>query len=193
MTGQIIDIPIPKIQEQTVDVANVMLQERVRQHRGQQIVQVVQKTVEIPQSVMTQTMDGILNVSAQDKSTGRSSQTSTTNQEGCLSQTEIDCNIQGAKKHLDVDDLNKEKLEAKSCFKNHRFILGDIRDAGHDEKSEHDASDWLDGNPLSEREWCLKSNSRRGSSTGTATKSISQGMKCKKRKKKNMGIMIGEE
>ena len=38
--------------------------------------------------------NGVLDVDAEDKSTGKSNQTTTTNEKGCLSQVAIDCLVQ---------------------------------------------------------------------------------------------------
>ena len=48
--------------------------------------------------------NGILNVSAQDKSTGKANQITITNEKGRLSQSEIDRMVQEAEKYASEDD-----------------------------------------------------------------------------------------
>jgi len=69
----------------------------------------------VPQIEVTFDIDanGILNVSAQDKSTGKSNQITITNEKGRLSQAEIDRMVQEAEKFRDEDEQNKSKVEAK--------------------------------------------------------------------------------
>ena len=59
----------------------------------------------IPQIEVTFDIDanGILNVSAQDKSIGKSNQITITNEKGRLSQ--IDCMVQEAEKYCDEDEM----------------------------------------------------------------------------------------
>ena len=94
---QFVDAPVQRIQEQIVEVMTVMPHTQAKDPA----VQVAQKTVKIPQTAMTQTMDGILNASAQDMSTGRSDEIGTTNQEGRLCHTEADCMVQNAESYRD--------------------------------------------------------------------------------------------
>merc|ERR1719503_249799 len=57
--------------------------------------------------------NGILNVSAQDKSTGKTNQITITNEKGRLSQAEIDRMVSEAEKYASEDEINKQKIEAK--------------------------------------------------------------------------------
>ena len=70
----------------------------------------------VPQVEVTFDIDanGILNVSAQDKSTGKSNQITITNEKGRLSQSEIDRMVQEAEKYKDEDEQNKAKIEANA-------------------------------------------------------------------------------
>merc|ERR1711943_29460 len=69
----------------------------------------------VPQIEVTFDIDanGILNVSAQDKSTGKSNQITITNEKGRLSQAEIDRMVQEAEKYRAEDEAQKVKIEAK--------------------------------------------------------------------------------
>merc|ERR1712107_780811 len=64
----------------------------------------------VPQVEVTFDIDanGILNVSAQDKSTGKSNQITITNEKGRLSQSGIDRMVQEAEKYRAEDEQNKQ-------------------------------------------------------------------------------------
>ena len=120
----------------------------------------------VPQVEVTFDIDanGILNVSAQDKSTGKSNQITITNEKGRLSQAEIDRMVQEAEKYRDEDEANKSKIEAKNGLENYCFTmrntlteekLKDKFESGDKEKIERavqDALDWLDKNQLAEKD-----------------------------------------
>merc|ERR1712022_20907 len=74
--------------------------------------------------------NGILNVSAQDKSTGKSNQITITNEKGRLSQSEIDRMVQEAEKYRAEDEQNRSKIE----------------------KAVQEALDWLDKTQLAEKD-----------------------------------------
>merc|ERR1712151_1310312 len=108
--------------------------------------------------------NGILNVSAQDKSTGKSNQITITNEKGRLSQAEIDRMVQEAEKYRAEDEQNKQKIEAKNGLENYCFQmrntlsddkLKDKFEGGDKEKIEavvQEALDWLDKNQLAEKD-----------------------------------------
>jgi len=79
----------------------------------------------VPQIEVTFDIDanGILNVSAQDKSTGKSNQITITNEKGRLSQAEIDRMVQEAEKYRAEDEANKSKIEAKNGLENYCFTM----------------------------------------------------------------------
>jgi L1 cell adhesion molecule like protein len=120
----------------------------------------------VPQIEVTFDIDanGILNVSAQDKSTGKANQITITNEKGRLSQSEIDRMVQEAEKFKAEDDANKMKVEAKNGLENYCFTmrntlneekLKDKFESGDKEKIEsavQDALDWLDKNQLAEKD-----------------------------------------
>merc|ERR1711861_38361 len=120
----------------------------------------------VPQVEVTFDIDanGILNVSAQDKSTGKSNQITITNEKGRLSQSEIDRMVQEAEKYAGEDASLKEKVEAKNGLENYCFTMGNtlqeekLQDKfeGDDkdkiEKAVQDALDWLDKNQLAEKD-----------------------------------------
>ena len=61
----------------------------------------------------------MLNVSAQDRSTGKFNQATITNESGCLSQTETDHVVQEAGEYRDEDEVSKAKIEATNGLRNH--------------------------------------------------------------------------
>merc|ERR1712045_651048 len=111
----------------------------------------------VPQIEVTFDIDanGILNVSAQDKSTGKSNQITVTNEKGRLSQAE---------KFRAEDESNRAKIEAKNGLENYCFTMRNTLneeklkekfEAGDKEKIEkavQDALDWLDKNQLAEKD-----------------------------------------
>merc|ERR1719265_374280 len=120
----------------------------------------------VPQIEVTFDIDanGILNVSAQDKSTGKANQITITNEKGRLSQSEIDRMVQEAEKFKAEDDLNKAKIEAKNGLENYCFTmrntlneekLKDKFEAGDQEaieKAVQETLDWLDKNQMAEKD-----------------------------------------
>merc|ERR1712166_1537978 len=120
----------------------------------------------VPQIEVTFDIDanGILNVSAQDKSTGKSNQITITNEKGRLSQAEIDRMVQEAEKYRAEDEQNKSKVEAKNGLENYCFTMRNTLneeklkekfEAGDKEaieKAVQDALDWLDKNQLAEKD-----------------------------------------
>merc|ERR1712167_297260 len=120
----------------------------------------------VPQIEVTFDIDanGILNVGAQDKSTGKSNQITITNEKGRLSQSEIDRMVSEAEKYRAEDEANKGKVEAKNALENYCYSLrntlqeeklqdkfeGDDKDKI--EKAVQEALDWLDKNQLAEKD-----------------------------------------
>merc|ERR1719460_662077 len=120
----------------------------------------------VPQIEVTFDIDanGILNVSAQDKSTGKSNQITITNEKGRLSQSEIDRMVAEAEKFKAEDEANKNKIEAKNGLENYCFTMrntlqeeklkekfeGDDKDKI--EKAVQECLDWLDKNQLAEKD-----------------------------------------
>merc|ERR1740117_1366593 len=100
----------------------------------------------VPQIEVTFDIDanGILNVSAQDKSTGKSNQITITNEKGRLSQSEIDRMVQEAENYCFTmrNTLQEEKLKDKF----------EADDKDKIEKAIQETLDWLDKNQLAEKE-----------------------------------------
>merc|ERR1711885_20189 len=113
----------------------------------------------VPQIEVTFDIDanGILNVSAQDKSTGKSNQITITNEKGRLSQSEIDRMVSEAEQY-------RAEVEAKNGLENYCFTMRNtlqeeklkekFEDGDKDkiEKAVQEALDWLDKNQLAEKD-----------------------------------------
>merc|ERR1719488_389880 len=120
----------------------------------------------VPQIEVTFDIDanGILNVSAQDKSTGKVNQITITNEKGRLSQADIDRMVSEAEKIEAEDEQNKKKIEAKNGLENYCYSmkntlqeekLQDKFDAGDKDKIEsavQECLDWLERNQMAETE-----------------------------------------
>ena len=108
--------------------------------------------------------NGILNVSAQDKSTGKQNQITITNEKGRLSQSDIDRMVSEAEKYAAEDEANKQKIEAKNGLENYCYSMRNtlseekLKDKfeGDDkeniEKALQETLDWLDRNQMAEKD-----------------------------------------
>merc|ERR1712172_341757 len=120
----------------------------------------------VPQIEVTFDVDanGILNVSAADKSTGKQNKITITNDKGRLSKEEIERMVNDAEKFKAEDDKQKDRISAKNglesyCF-NMKTTLDDekVKDkiSEDDKKAIGDKCDeaikWLDANQLAEVE-----------------------------------------
>ncbi|GKV08148.1 hypothetical protein SLEP1_g19823 [Rubroshorea leprosula] len=106
--------------------------------------------------------NGILNVSAEDKTTGQKNKITITNDKGRLSKEEIENMVQEAEKYKAEDEEHKKKVEAKNALENYAYNMRNtIKDEkisaklpAADKKKIEDAIEqaiqWLDGNQLAE-------------------------------------------
>merc|ERR1712029_158740 len=116
----------------------------------------------VPQIEVTFDIDanGILNVSACDKSTGKQNKITITNDKGRLSKEEIDRMVNDAEKFKDEDNKQKDRISAKNglesyCF-NMKTTIEDEKVAdkiSEDDKKKitekcDEAIKWLDANQL---------------------------------------------
>jgi L1 cell adhesion molecule like protein len=67
--------------------------------------------------------NGILNVSAEDKGTGKSHKITIKNESGRMTQEEIEKMISDAEKFKEEDQKNKEKVDAKNDLENYLFSI----------------------------------------------------------------------
>jgi len=79
----------------------------------------------VPQIEVTFDIDanGILNVTAQDKASGKSQKITITNDKGRLTKEEIEKMVNDAEKYKAEDELVKKKIEAKNGFENYCFQM----------------------------------------------------------------------
>ncbi|KAJ7540208.1 hypothetical protein O6H91_10G005300 [Diphasiastrum complanatum] len=120
----------------------------------------------VPQINVTFDIDanGILNVSAEDKTAGVKNRITITNEKGRLSMEEIEKMVKDAEKYKSEDEEHKKRIEARNALENYAY---NMRNTTRDEKfaSKLDPADkekiekaieeiitWLDHNQLAEAE-----------------------------------------
>ena len=120
----------------------------------------------VPQIEVTFDIDanGILNVSAVDKGTGKQNKITITNDKGRLSKEEIEKMVSEAEKFKGEDEVMKKRIEAKNSFENYCFqmknTLNDEKlksvftedDKKLIEETSRDGLAWLEQNPMAEPE-----------------------------------------
>jgi len=120
----------------------------------------------VPQIEVTFDIDanGILNVSAVDKGTGKLNKITITNDKGRLSKEEIEKMVSEAEKFKGEDEIMKKRIEAKNSFENYCFQMKNTLNdeklkekfTEDDKKVIEDASkeglQWLEANPNAEPE-----------------------------------------
>ncbi|CAI9774019.1 unnamed protein product [Fraxinus pennsylvanica] len=97
--------------------------------------------------------DGILNVSAEVKTTGQKNKITITNVKGRLSKEEIEKMVQEAEKYKSEDVEHKKKVEAKIALENYAYNMRNPISAADKKKIEdscESAMHWLEGNQLAE-------------------------------------------
>ena len=120
----------------------------------------------VPQIEVTFDIDanGILNVSAVDKSTGKENKITITNDKGRLSKEEIERLVQEAEKYKADDDVQRDRITAKNNLESYCFnmkstvedekVKSKISDDDRKKVTEacDDAIKWLDSNQLGEKD-----------------------------------------
>jgi len=120
----------------------------------------------VPQIEVTFDIDanGILNVSAEDKTTGNKNKITITNDKGRLSKDQIEKMVKEAEQYKAQDEQQKDRVESKNKLENYSYtVRNSIRDEKHTDKI--DASDkttiekavdetvkWLDQNQSATKE-----------------------------------------
>ncbi|KAK6795600.1 hypothetical protein RDI58_009054 [Solanum bulbocastanum] len=106
--------------------------------------------------------NGILNVSAEDKTAGVKNKITITNDKGRLSKEEIERMVQEAERYKEEDESMKKKVEAKNALENYAYNMRntvrdekfsgklDPSDKQKIEKAVDETIEWLDGNQLAE-------------------------------------------
>jgi len=118
----------------------------------------------VPQIEVTFDVDanGILNVTAVDKSTGKSNNITIRNERGRLSQADIDRMVADAEKFKDEDEKQRERVVARNSLESYIFNVKQAVEEAKDKlpQSEkdtvlntcNDSLKWLDNNSLAEKE-----------------------------------------
>jgi len=120
----------------------------------------------VPQIEVTFDIDanGILNVSAEDKTTGNKNKITITNDKGRLSKDQIEKMVREAEQYKADDEKNKSRIEAKNGLENYSYSLRNtIRDekvadklSSEDKEALNAAIDsaikWLDANQTAEKD-----------------------------------------
>ena len=115
----------------------------------------------VPQIEVTFDIDanGILNVTAKDKSSGKESKITITNDKGRLSKDEIEQMVRDAEKFKAEDEENRKKIESKNSLENYAYQLKNtlndekVRDKFSEEdrealeKASSEALEWVDNHP----------------------------------------------
>jgi len=120
----------------------------------------------VPQIEVTFDIDanGILNVSAVDKSTGKENKITITNDKGRLSKEDIERMVKEAESYKDEDDKQKDRIQAKNSLESYAFNMKStvedekVKDKiGEEDRKKilekvNDIIKWLDTNQLADKE-----------------------------------------
>merc|ERR1719174_1546726 len=108
--------------------------------------------------------NGILNVGAEDKGTGKSEKITITNDKGRLSQEEIERMVEEAEEFAEEDRITREKVEARNSLEHAAYgIKNQLADEENEdalseedretlETAVNDVIDWLDSNQDADKE-----------------------------------------
>ena len=119
-----------------------------------------------PQIEVTFDLDanGILNVSAMDKASGKNEKITITNDKGRLSKEDIERMVSEAEQYKAEDEAHKEKIEAKNSLENYAYSMRNTmnedkvsqalsaEDKATVEEAVKKTTDWIEGNQLAEKE-----------------------------------------
>ena len=118
----------------------------------------------VPQIEVTFDIDanGIMNVKAEDKGSGKSSNVTIANERGRLSKEDIDRMVNEAEKYKEEDQKQKEKIEARNKLENYVFSVKQTTREADDKLSSEDKDKvtqlcdecmkWFDNNALAEKD-----------------------------------------
>jgi len=91
--------------------------------------------------------NGILNVTASEKSTGKSEKITITNDKGRLSKEEIERMVEESEKYKNEDDAIREKIEARNQLDSYLYSIRNTPDLAEDKKAKiKEVEDWCDQN-----------------------------------------------
>lgn len=118
----------------------------------------------VPQIEVTFDIDanGILNVSAKDKSTGNVNKITISNNRETLSKEEIDRMVNEAERYKEEDNKQRERIGARNKLENYVFGVKQATEDGRDKLSDEDKEKiskeceevlkWMDNNTLAEKD-----------------------------------------
>ena len=118
----------------------------------------------VPQIEVTFDIDanGILNVSAKDKSTGNTNKITISNNRETLSKEEIDRMVNEAEKYKEEDNQQRERIGARNKLENYVFGIKQAAEDGRDKISDEDKEKiskeceevlkWMDNNTLADKD-----------------------------------------
>lgn len=120
----------------------------------------------VPQIEVTFDIDanGILHVSAQDKSTGKQNKITITNDKGRLSKAQIEAMVQDAERFKDEDDKQRDRIQAKNQLEAYAYsvkstieddaIKSKISDSERNKVTDKvkEIITWIDNNQLAEKD-----------------------------------------
>ena len=118
----------------------------------------------VPQIEVTFDIDanGIMNVKAEDKGSGKSSNVTIANERGRLSKEDIDRMVNEAEQYKEEDQKQKEKIEARNNLENYVFSVKQATREADDKLSSEDKDKatqlcdecmkWFDNNALAEKD-----------------------------------------
>jgi L1 cell adhesion molecule like protein len=102
--------------------------------------------------------NGILNVSASEKSTGKTNKITITNDKGRLSADEIERMVAEAEKYKEQDEQFRERVDAKNKFESYLYqVKNSLNSAKPDDKTMIDSKlkefeSWLENHPSEEKD-----------------------------------------
>jgi len=106
--------------------------------------------------------NGILNVSAKDKGTGKSQKITITNDNGRMSKEEVEQMVKEAEQFKEEDDLQRQKIESKNALENYLFNMKntmsdenvklDPNDKSKIEQVVKENLEWLDNNTTASKD-----------------------------------------
>ncbi|GAB1220936.1 hypothetical protein ENUP19_0061G0096 [Entamoeba nuttalli] len=141
----------------------------------------------VPQNEVTFDIDanGILNVTAEDKSSGKKNKITITNDKGRLSKEDIDKMIREAEKYKAKDEENKARIEAKNQIENMCYSMKNSIKENGDKISEEDKKKaeeiieknlkWVDNNQNGSKEEYEKKKEEVEKEIGEIYSKITQG------------------
>ena len=119
--------------------------------------------------------NGILNVSASDKSTGKSQNIKITNDKGRLSSEEIEQMVADAEKYKEVDEQNRQRIESKNELETYMYsIKGSLDEESIKSKLSSDELETIQTHVKNTEDWLDTHQSEDADVYKEKTKSLSE-------------------